>query len=318
MPHRIVLLTLILALPPASSFAQCRGGSCSAPSVSLPPAAAPEYSWVNDGDGGYALYLGESQLGWQDKFGTYYRRVARGKFSGAELPPVPAPRAPAASRRGSCCGATSCDCKPDDCQCGRTKGLCCDACTCAVNKGNLLVSADANFGVEVDKLGKVPRYSCNGKACSKRDVIHALEKGLVDDSTLPRLTVIGTEEARKRVLGDLESSPALAPFKGRFLVQAYPPDSWALQGLGFVTTGSPTIYAQRADGAVLHRQDAYEGPEKLAAALRKADPNYDARKDADLSKPSLLNVDFKNLPWPGILLGAAAGFLLLRKGDSGK
>lgn len=176
--------------------------------------------------------------------------------------------------------------------------------------------AGNNFGVETDKIGRTPSYHRNGKSVSRGDIVQALEKGLVDDSALPRLTVIGPEEARKRVLTDLNSSPALAPWKGKFLVQDYTPDNWAIQGLGFVTTGSPTIYAQRPDGVVLHRQDGYEGPEKLAQALRKADPTYDPKKDPDLAKPGVLGIDWKNLPWPGIVIGVLAAYLLLRKGDS--
>jgi hypothetical protein len=33
-----------------------------------------------------------------------------------------------------CCPAGKCDCE-EDCQCGKTKGLCCDGCTCAISKG---------------------------------------------------------------------------------------------------------------------------------------------------------------------------------------
>jgi len=332
MLHRLLILSALIACV-GSLHAQCPGGRCGPPAFApaqpsfLPPAsyqpfhapAAPapaQYSWVSDGDGGYALFLGDVQAGWQDKFGTYYRRLGKNRFTEAETPPVSAPAAAKVARRGSCCPASGCKCDPDDCQCGKTKGLCCDGCNCAVNSHVKLVGDDMNFGVETDKLGKSPTYTKNGRKCSKKDVIEALEKGLVDDSSLPRLTVIGPEGERKRVLADMDSSPALSPFKGRFLVQSYAPDNWALQNMGFVTTGSPTIYAQRADGVVLHRQDGYDGPEKLAAALRKADPAYDKAKDPDLAKPSLLNFDFKSLPWPGIALGGLAALLLLRKGDA--
>jgi hypothetical protein len=44
---------------------------------------------------------------------------------------------------------------------------------------------------------------------------------------------------------------------------------------------------QAPDGAAKHRQDDYRGPEKLAEAIRRADPNYRPERDPDLNRPTL-------------------------------
>jgi hypothetical protein len=41
----------------------------------------------------------------------------------------------ALTKPGACCPAGKCDCDPEDCQCGKTKGLCCDGCSCAISRG---------------------------------------------------------------------------------------------------------------------------------------------------------------------------------------
>ena len=166
-----------------------------------------------------------------------------------------------------------------------------------------------NFGIIREKLDPAAEhYLLNGRAVSGDHARQALTGGVLpDDAGKLRLTIIGPEADRKRVLDDLAGAPALAEFRDRFLVQAYPPDHWAVAGCGFVTGGRPTIYMQVPDGTVLHRQDDYSSPEDLAGALRRADPNYDARKDPDLrhAAPRV------RLPAAAWLLAAGCLFLLL-------
>ncbi|GIW56326.1 MAG: hypothetical protein KatS3mg082_2730 [Nitrospiraceae bacterium] len=170
-----------------------------------------------------------------------------------------------------------------------------------------------NFGIDRSKLAlQRERFMVNGQQITKQQACQLLENGsLEDDSHKLRLTVIGSETDRKRVLADLKGS--LADLAGDFLVQAYPPDNWAVSRAGFYTAGTPTIYVQDPSGKVLHRQDDYDdGPEGLRKALeaiRKPNPNYDQSRDPDRRKPA---TDFATL----IILGIAGILTLLglRKG----
>jgi hypothetical protein len=141
---------------------------------------------------------------------------------------------------------------------------------------------EQNFGVDRDKITGRNRYTINGRTVAKEQVDQALtgrDSTLADDSAKLRLTVIGSDIERKRVLDDLASNPALAPYKDSLVVQDYAPADWPTQA-GFVTGGHPTIYLQAPDGKVLyHRDDYQQGPEGLAGAVRKADPKYDPAKD---------------------------------------
>jgi hypothetical protein len=207
---------------------------------------------------------------------------------------------------------------------------CSKQCTCGCNKGEPCVCAayDAqgrridppapaaakadvpNYGVETDKIG-TGRCWRRGREISREEAAEAVEnKQLPDDAAKLRLTVIGQEADRKRVLADLDSSPELAAYKGRLVVQAYPPDHWAIKDAGFAAGGSPTVYLQRPDGKVLHRQDAYPSAEKLALALRKAEPTYDPKKDPDLSRPALPG-GFDPSKVPPLAWGGAGLLLLL-------
>jgi hypothetical protein len=98
------------------------------------------------------------------------------------------------------------------------------------------------------------------------------------------LTIIGSDDERKAVTDDLNKHPLLSPLASNLLVRDYRPDHWHVARAGFVTAGHPSIYLQATDGKVLHRTAVYEGPEKLAEAIRKADPHYDPSKDPDLNK----------------------------------
>lgn len=185
----------------------------------------------------------------------------------------------------------------------------------------------ANYGVETDKLaGGGERILINGRQASKSDALRALSgKGspqLPDDKKKLRLTVIGPDADRQRVLDDLAKTEALAFAKGRYVVQDYAPDAWPLyDGRSgqpmFHTQGRPTIYLQEPGGKVLHRQDDYaDGADGLARALRKADPSLRLDRDQDKRKIE------PTLPIAGVplstfvLLTAGAGliYLILNKG----
>ncbi|GAB6166152.1 hypothetical protein JCM19992_21520 [Thermostilla marina] len=148
-----------------------------------------------------------------------------------------------------------------------------------------------NFGIDRSGLNGsgAERITLGGRQISRSEATRILQSaGLADDSTKLRLTVIGTESDRRRVLDDLKGP--LADIAAECLVQDYPPDHWAVTKAGFHTAGKPTIYVQAPDGRVLHRQDDYtDGAEGLRRAferLRRPDPNYRPDKDRDLRRPA--------------------------------
>jgi hypothetical protein len=158
----------------------------------------------------------------------------------------------------------------------------------------LNIVSDLPTGVDLDRCSGKESYKINGCEVSAADAHDAVGKGgLTDDSKKPWLVIIGPDAAsRKRVLDDIDAHPALKGVKDTWIVKAYDPAHWHL-GVGFKTDGKPSIYAMSAPingkANVLHRQDDYNGgPDALAYALRKTDPNYDPSKDPDLRKPSPL------------------------------
>lgn len=173
---------------------------------------------------------------------------------------------------------------------------------------------EANYGVDREKLEGKPGYWRHGKQCSRQEAFEAIESSVPDDRGKLRLTVIGPKDQQTRVLQDLKSHPALSFFRDKVVVQAYAPDHWAVKGVGFVTSGSPTIYLQQPDGKVLHRQDRYDGAEELASALRKAHPDYQPDKDPP-KQPNILpgGVDLSRIPTPVWALGGLSLLLLLSR-----
>jgi hypothetical protein len=165
---------------------------------------------------------------------------------------------------------------------------------------------EENYGVELGRLSREETFVKDGRRVSRQEAVVALEAEVKDDSRLLRVTVIGADGERERVLQDLAASPLLAGFRDHYLLQDYPPEHWAVAGAGFRRDGHPTIYVQAPDGTVLHRQDGYDGPGLLAAALRRADPAYDPSKDPDLRQTPAV-------PWgavPGWAWPAVAGAIL--------
>jgi hypothetical protein len=205
---------------------------------------------------------------------------------------------PSISADEKCCSCCSCsDGLHNDCHCDRDH-RCHPLCRCGRDSQTELTKR--NFGVSSDKIAKNEVYSVNG-----RIITQPAGQPIPDDSGKLHLTIIGNEAERRRVLLDLATAPELAEFRDRFLVQDYPPDHWAVSLCGFYTAGHPTIYLQQPSGKVLHRQDDYDGPRRLAEALRKASNTYDANRDPDLRVAAL---DLSHIPTPAYIL--VAGFLL--------
>lgn len=125
------------------------------------------------------------------------------------------------------------------------------------------------------------RVMLNGRVTTRRQAVEALGATVPDTTSCRWVTVIGT--GREKVEGDWKAAPELAPYTGGTILKSYPADHWALRP-GFALKGAPTLYVQSSDGRVLSHADGYDGPQALARALRKADPNYDPAKDPDLSK----------------------------------
>jgi hypothetical protein len=210
-----------------------------------------------------------------------------------------------ASTHAQCCPYCSCgDGVHNECHCGSDQH-CHPSCTCG--QGSQAELAKKNFGVSTDKIAKNEVYTVNGRIISQ-----PAGQPIPDDSGKLHLTIIGSEAERRRVLEDLATALELAEFRDRFLVQDYPPDHWAVALCGFYSAGHPTIYLQQPSGKVLHRQDDYDGPQRLAEALRKASATYDANRDPDLRASAL---SLSNIPTPACIL--LAGFLvslLFKKG----
>ncbi len=278
----------------------------------------PTQSWqwrCYPGSEVFGLFRGSVQVGaWTPAKG--YQVLLPGDVWGEpEEAPVELPALVAAGR---------CKCNRD-CPCGfwcdcYRRGKCSSGCNCAPQPDlgeGARVEKDGtlNFGLDREHFAgpRPERYSINGREASKEDVLRLLQAQVPDDTRRPFLTVIGPAEARKQVLNDLENHPSLAPWKDRVRIQAYNPDDWAVSRAGFVTSGSPTVYLQAADGTVLHRQDDYAGgADALAAALRRADPSYNPAGDPDRRKAPLSAL--RGVPWsvPVILLGTAGLLILYR------
>lgn len=257
--------------PPVGGFAQAQ----------VPVRFVPSREWrevANDPGRIYLFVNGNVTGGWCPKLRQYRDWDATRKdWSEVKTAPADLP----AKYQKSCGCYDACPCG-DPCPCKGTLKNCGDGCSCVVAQTPTI----ENHGMDWSPTGR-ECYSINGRECPREEVVGALgDKKLTDDSPLLRLTVIGPKEARQKVLGDLDTHPALAPMKGKVLVQAYEPTDWAVARYGFKTTGAPTVYVQAPNGKVLHRQDDYaDGPEALAGAIRKADPSYDPSRDPDRRKP---------------------------------
>ena len=130
----------------------------------------------------------------------------------------------------------------------------------------------------------------DGCGCSHTTAMKGDEKGgrVIDDSKKARLTIIAGDKAtRDKVKQDIKTSHAFDGLRDNILVWDGPETDWSFD-CGFPKGGNPTIIYQAPDGTVLHRQSDYNGPDELAAAVRKASPNYDPARDPDQRKLALI------------------------------
>lgn len=166
-------------------------------------------------------------------------------------------------------------------------------------------ASNGDYGVDTSRIHA--GVSISGRTCTEAEAIQAIQDTAIPrDERFLRLTVIGNERDRERVLRDLEQHPELSPLRASLVVQDYDPNDWAMR-VGFHTQGRPTIYLQQPDGKVLHRQDDYDGPSNLAGAIRRANDSYQASRDRDLRRTDT------NSLLPILLLGGGVLLLLFAK-----
>ena len=178
-----------------------------------------------------------------------------------------------------------------------------------------------NFGMEPGRMKPKPTYEA-GSDEAKRFVTEAKEGS--SEGKL-HVTVIGTDDARAPVVNDLQNNPAFANLRDTMMIQDYSPDEWPIDpAQGFVTTGTPTILVQTArsqsdpkGGRVVFRASDYSmGPEALAEAIRKANPDYKPSLDPTPSsgKTPLVSCPFgfTRDHWPHILIVGICSFLIQR------
>jgi hypothetical protein len=121
------------------------------------------------------------------------------------------------------------------------------------------LTAVGNNGVDLSKIRNGPAFTKNGREISRKEAADAL----TDDSKLIRLTVVGSESMRKQCRADLASSPALAAWKGKILVQDYAPDAWVVRLRGL----AEGITIQSPDGKAIAYAKTYDGPDALVKLL---------------------------------------------------
>jgi hypothetical protein len=299
-----LLLTLLCVLPPPVP-ASWGGGFCGPVGPAL--AQAPlSYDWRPIDAEQSALFQGDVQVGVLVlATGDYYQRLAPGQFDGPCSCPTSLP--PAAAKKPMP-KAEGCPCCGEDCQCG-VKPCGKPSCRCVLSAGTVEADGTPNFGLDLSQMPAPGKHILNGQEVTKEEMMQAIGKPqLPDDAEQMCVTVIGPDASRKQVMADLDTHPALSPWKGKVKVHGYDPSHWAVAQAGFLTTGSPTIYCQAADGQVLHRQDEYRGPEALAEALRRADPSYQPQKDPDLNK----TFNLQATPMWVWIVGGIVLFLLLK------
>jgi hypothetical protein len=264
-------LALLAALIAAPAFAQCRNGSCAvaAPAVQIDS----RNGWFDAGNGWLALYHRGSPVGWLEpttnKWQTYGKPAPIDLIETFHL-------IGAVKRPPMCVCANECKCKdcPRDCV--------------ATTSFETRVGGDDPFpgGVVSERIPPGETYDCGGHACSRQEAFQRLESSLADDRDKAFLTVVGDEGLRKKVLADIDTSPLLAPWKNKVHVNAYDPSHWNVNASG-LAQGVSYQLPPDAEGKskVQFRLRAYTGPEALATALRKADPNYRPDADPDPLKP---------------------------------
>jgi hypothetical protein len=141
-----------------------------------------------------------------------------------------------------------------------------------------LTNGTTAYGYGVDP------FKLHDAARKKAETYHtnAPDEGAATHGKDLHLTVIGAEADRRPVMSDLGANEKLKAAASRAWVQEYDPGDWEIDpALKFPTGGRPDILIQDRAGRVLWRATSYQqaGPDGLAEALRRADPNYDPKDD---------------------------------------
>lgn len=143
----------------------------------------------------------------------------------------------------------------------------------------------ANFGLDLRQWRPAAKVSLNGQPISLKEAERLLDGPATTGPDLPsdgqrrRLTLIGPAAARQAV--ERELAGPLRELAADYLLKSYLPNDWAMRLAGFVTHGSPTIYAQEADGRVLFRQDDGQDLRRNLEAVRAPKRNYQPHLDPD-------------------------------------
>ena len=175
-----------------------------------------------------------------------------------------------------------------------------------------------NFGLDPTKIGKEGERFHVASDEAKR-FVEGLKDPADGGGAMLHLTVIGEDAEREKVLNDLKSHPALAPYRGKLLIQDYKPGEWAVEpSLGF-QAGTPSIVIEAGKtpddpkgGKVIWRANNYQaGPEGLAEALRKANPDYRPNLDPGPTVPSKTPFVFDPENWPWIFVVGVVLFMLI-------
>lgn len=143
-----------------------------------------------------------------------------------------------------------------------------------------------NYGIDVERLSqRTDPESYRPASIEGRKFMRPGESD--ETANKLHLTVIGEPGQRKPVMNDLSNNGKLTQLADRLLVQEYSPGNWAIDpSLGFDNKGAPAILVQEKNGKVVAKMKDYkDGPDALAAAIRKADPNYDPKKDPTPAPP---------------------------------
>lgn len=316
---RSTLGLILLFLWSATSLAQGL-------SPALPP---PDNGWVRLNAEQWGLWQNGVQIG-NLKDGQFYRKISPNSWaSDPSEPPVQPPEAaigkrkPRKPRRTACGCSKACACKAGKCGCSVGKRCHEDCCCHQAGDPDPETTQEKpkNFGLDLDKLANEGKHSqISGREVSKKELLQAIQGGsasnigkdiVPNDAGLLCLTAIGSPADCQAVLDDLKKSPFLEPWKNRLKVKSYAPDHWAVRDAGFFTSGHPTIYLQKANGEVLHRQDEYRGAKALSEALRKIDPQYDSQKDPDLNRTGFSSPNVGVVIWLVMILLILGGLGLV-------
>jgi hypothetical protein len=246
----------------------------------VPAVPSDRYEWRTfaDDPAQVALYRNGVQVGAYSYAQGHYRPYDKATDTWGR--PQPPPLAPPEAANGF---------RPADCKCAPGNGCDgdCRSCRCRPAGGEAVGGPCEDFGVNRDKIHE-EGYSIQGRKVTSDQAHKLLVEGstpLADDSNKLRLTVIGTAAECARVVADLQSHPALTKLKDRLLVQCYRHGDWAVSPVKLEDGGTPDIVVQDPPGADgkakvrLRWHDYGQGPERLAEAIRKADPTYNPKAD---------------------------------------